>query len=39
MIDKFLYNFFCKIDNIFYSLSNVFAAKCKCKSKKKRNER
>jgi len=35
MIDKFLYSFFGKLDNIVDSISNLFAPRCKCKKKKK----
>jgi hypothetical protein len=35
MIDKFLYKFFEKIDNIYYKIENWFTApRCKCKIKK-----
>jgi len=35
MIDKFLYSFFGKLDDIVDSISNLFAPRCKCKKKKK----
>ena len=35
MIDKFLYSFFGKLDNITDAIGNLFAPRCKCKKKKK----
>jgi len=35
MIDRFLYSFFGKLDDIIASINKLFAPRCKCKRKKK----
>jgi hypothetical protein len=35
VIDKFLYSFFGKLDDIIASIDKLFAPRCKCKRKKK----
>jgi len=36
MIDKFIYNFFSKIDYIIELIGQLFAPRCKCKNKRKK---
>jgi hypothetical protein len=35
MIDRFIYNFFGKLDNVTSWIDHLFAPRCKCKKKKK----
>ena len=37
MIDKFLYSFFGKLDDLVALVDRLFAPRCKCKKKKKKN--
>ena len=37
MIDRFLYAFFGKLDNITDAIGNLFAPRCKCKKNDKKN--
>jgi hypothetical protein len=36
-MDKFLYNIFGKLDDLCEWINNLFAPRCKCNKKKKKN--
>jgi len=36
MIDRFIYNFFSKLDYISELIGKLFAPRCKCKNKRKK---